>query len=416
MAEYEYLKVSDGSGDAALMHITGTRLTGATTIEVDTVANVPDKFIGTYGTLGSNGLITPATKVDFTGHLDGADIVIDDFMPGNVDAGNTVGQVVIIKPNTIWSDTVGGFIENAKGFGTPENVEFDGVTADTVTAVTVGTTGDITEKGNTLTQMRKDTMADFIVSGGVWTGDAYGSTRNASMTALVCYINGQRGTIAAVTARAFTASKDTYIDVLNTAGVFTLVYTEVSNNAASPALAANSLRLGIVVTGASNIAATTSINQGQLDALLPTSSGYIIYVADTLGNRIYNTSPTGGILSYRQKDAALSAGNTNGNNIMPTPFIVPAGKRIKYTVFAKTGNFSTGQNSFFRVEGNLDSGTTLKPGVGWINGGTAQSNDTSAYAIAPYSPTAGYHTIGANMSMGGYQMAAVDVRILVELY
>ena len=40
MADYDYLPASNGSGDAALMHVTVTRTTGATTISVDSVVNV----------------------------------------------------------------------------------------------------------------------------------------------------------------------------------------------------------------------------------------------------------------------------------------------------------------------------------------------------------------------------------------
>lgn len=289
--DYSYLKVGDGSGDASLMHIDANRSIGATTLSVDTISGVPAKFVGTTGNLLPSGLIDPSTKKDFYGHTSGSDLIIDGFLPGSTDTGNTEGQVVIIKPNTHWANMAAQFIMNATGNGTPEDVTFDDVSATSVSSATVATTGNITEKGNTLTQMRKDMTPDFFVSGGIWTGDAYGSTRAASMTALVCYINGQRGTISAVTARVFTASKDTYIDVLNSSGVFSLVYTEVSNNAASPALAANSLRLGVVVTGASNIAAATSINQGQPSRTVPTTTNLYQSGTDSLGNKINKRNP-----------------------------------------------------------------------------------------------------------------------------
>lgn len=140
MSEYDFLPVSDGSGDTALMHITDVRLVDATTIKVDTVENVPTKFIATYGSLLPNGLIDPATKIDFKGHLSGADIIIDAFEPGNTDAGNTAGQVVIIKPNVGWANRVATHIKNLTGFGTPEPI-----TASTL-VVTSGSTlpaGDI---------------------------------------------------------------------------------------------------------------------------------------------------------------------------------------------------------------------------------------------------------------------------------
>jgi hypothetical protein len=128
---------------------------------------------------------------------------------------------------------------------------------------------------------------DYVASGGVWSADSVGVNRNASMTAMICYINGRRLSISAVTARTFTASKDTYIDVLdNGDGTGTLVYTEATNNAASSALASNSIRIGIIVTGATTIAATTSINQGQESRILPIASSIAYSVTDSIGNLI----------------------------------------------------------------------------------------------------------------------------------
>lgn len=130
---YDHLPVSNGNGDAALMNITAVRLTGATTIAVDTVANVPAKFIGTYGTLGADGFITAASKRDFRGSVSGATLTINAFEPGSVDAGNTIGQVVVIKPTTGWGNRVASFIKNMTGLGVPENVTVAGLTATTIT-------------------------------------------------------------------------------------------------------------------------------------------------------------------------------------------------------------------------------------------------------------------------------------------
>ena len=102
--DYSYLSASNGSGDAALMHVTAPRSIGATALVVDTVVNVPVKFIATSGTLLSTGLIDPATKVDFYGHVDSGELVIEGFEPGSSDLGNTTGQIVVIKPNTAHTD------------------------------------------------------------------------------------------------------------------------------------------------------------------------------------------------------------------------------------------------------------------------------------------------------------------------
>lgn len=88
------------------MHIEADRIIGSTVITVDTVAGVPAKFIGTMGTLLPSGLIDPTTKADFTGHVATGTLVIEAFQGASVDAGNTEGQVVVVKPNTSWGDNV----------------------------------------------------------------------------------------------------------------------------------------------------------------------------------------------------------------------------------------------------------------------------------------------------------------------
>lgn len=160
MAQEDFLSVSNGSGDAALMHITADRLSGATTIAVDTVTNVPTKFIGTMGTLGANNLITSATKKDFRGHVSGGSLVIDAFEPGSTDAGNTIGQVVIVKPNTGWANRVADFIKNATNNGTPQNLWAAIVTAaSAVLSGNLSVGGTLTVTGNT------DISGNLTVSG-----------------------------------------------------------------------------------------------------------------------------------------------------------------------------------------------------------------------------------------------------------
>jgi hypothetical protein len=133
MADYDFLSVSNGSGDAALMHVNGSgRTVGSTVIPVDSVVNVPAKFIATYGVVGANGLITSASKRDFKGHVSGSTLVIDGFEPGSTDNGNSVGDIVIVKPNTGWADRVAKFIKNATNYGTPEAVTFGAVTAASI--------------------------------------------------------------------------------------------------------------------------------------------------------------------------------------------------------------------------------------------------------------------------------------------
>lgn len=208
---------------------------------------------------------------------------------------------------------------------------------------------------------------DYVASGCVWSGDAYASTLNASMTAGVVYIGGARIVVSLVTARAFTASKDTYIDV-GTDGV--IDYTEVTNNNASPALADSHIRLGIIITGASNIANVGSVNQGQEDKVLPIASSIAYAVTDSLGNLICSRDPNRKILGFRQITSNFST-STVGSEVdvtgLSVPFIIPTGRKIKATLFFS--NFvTTGTNG--TMYSAINEGAT--------NLNRAQENLTSA--------------------------------------
>lgn len=270
MASIDSLKASDGSGNASAATVQATRSPGATTIQVDTVQGINDNFFGSMGTphtftdpvtSETITVISEATAVDFKGHVDGTDLEIDAIAPGYVDGGSEVGDIVIIKPTTQWGDEVAEILEVSHND--------DGTFKDD----SISDSDMFTDALNPVTRL-SELYGDFVASGGVLTGTGYGSTLAWSMTAGVVYINGKRLTVAAATG-VVVASKDTYFDLLDAGnGTATLVYTggnSVANGAAAPALAANSVRLGKIVSAAS-IAAATSIMQ---------------YGADSLGNRIY---------------------------------------------------------------------------------------------------------------------------------
>lgn len=147
MSDYQYLPASDGSGDASLMHLTGNRSIGSTVFNVDSIIGVPANFIATCGTLLASGFIDPTTKIDFKGHISGATLVLDAFEPGSTDAGNSSGQVVVIKPTTGWANRVAQFIKNATGLGTPENLSTATLTATAVATGTFSASGAATFNG-----------------------------------------------------------------------------------------------------------------------------------------------------------------------------------------------------------------------------------------------------------------------------
>ena len=262
MIDTEYLQVSDGTGEAVKATVQAPgRAISATTIPIDTVAKWSAKYLVTTGTVLPSGFIDPATMTIMRGRTVGSTIVIDGFEPGYTDIGNTAGQVCVLKPNT-------------------------GETRRIVTAL---------ETLDTEVRVRSsESSADYIASGGIWSILA---GLNGAMTLIAGYQAGYRGTVAAIATRAFTASRDTYVDILRTntqfITTFTVVYTEVVNNAASPALALNSIRLAKIVTSG---AAITSVVQTGIDTL-----GNSVYLNDahytekyftTLGANTY-TKPQG---------------------------------------------------------------------------------------------------------------------------
>lgn len=225
-----------------------------------------------------------------------------------------------------------------------------------------------------------ENVFDYVASGMVWAGDAYASTRNASMSAGVVYINGRRIAISAVVARSFTASRDTYVDVLdNQDGTGTLVYTEVTNNNASPALASNSLRIGIVITGASNIASVASINQGQLDKVLPIASSIPYTYTDSIGNII---CPRNGslyrMIGYRQATATTATTGTSDVPPCNMNVIVPTGRSIECRAFGGGMTSSVANSAVLLAIQDVTGGVQL------CSGGSATNASGDAAFATPF--------------------------------
>ena len=242
--------------------LSSTISAGATTVGLNSLSGYTTGEVATF-------VVAPTVSSEkqvFTGLVDTAGLQLTNVVwTTGTNQTHAAGTTVVdYVTATHMSQVSKGILEEHNQDGSHGAITATSVASSGAVSGTTGTfTSDITEKGATLATMRDELGYDYVASGGVWTGDAYGSTLNASMTALVCYINGQRGTISAVTARAFAASSDTYVDILNDNGTFSLVYTVVANGAASPSLAANSLRLTVIVAGATNIASASSINQGR---------------------------------------------------------------------------------------------------------------------------------------------------------
>jgi len=261
---------------------------------------------------------------------------------------------------------------------------------------------------------------DYVASGCVWSADAVGTTLDGSMTAGVVYIDGVRVVVALITAHAFTASKDTYIDV---GANGTVDYTEVANNAASPALSASHIRLGIIVTDGTDIHAVGSINQGEENKVLPIAASIAYSVTDSLGNLICPRDANRRILGYRQ---SLTSFTTNsGTSVQITgltcPVIVPTGRKVKITVnipFSSESSAGATNVETSIWDGVVDVGTSLtyyqvtSAGANYGNGACLTAETTPAAASKTYN--AGATMIGG--TLGSWIAAAnAPLSIMVEL-
>lgn len=407
---YGSLKASDGTGEAVLAHVTANRLVGSTTLLVDSVDNWPTNFIVVTGTINANGFISPSGMTQMRAHISGGNIAIDSFEPGYTDIGNTTSDVCIIKMTTEWANDVARLaLVSHNDDGTLKN--------DVIT-----TPDQFTDPVDPALRFRENCF-DHIASGGVLTGTGYGSTLGWSLTAGVVYINGKRYTFAAATGLV-TASKDTYFDLLEpvSGNVATLVVTGgniVNNNAASPALAANSVRLGIIQAGAT-IVDVARINQGQENKMLPIASGVAYTVTDTLGNLICPRDPNRRILGYRQITSDFSTTSTSGLQDVPglsVPVLIPEGRKIIISSEAISIAMSGGS------PGNREIG--IKEGASLLYESAEQTSgnyrSTALVKTPPLTHSAGLHTykIAVAQNAAGtlslFASAGLPAFILVEL-
>ena len=300
---------------------------------------------------------------------------------GNLGVGHASGATVIDYDSaTHMSQVSKGILKEHKQSGQHSNINADSIQVNG----SIIATGDVTEAGVTARTFRTETQFDHIISGGVW---SQLSGLNGQMTAVSAYITGYRSSIVAVASRAFTASKDTYVDILRTTvgsvTTFSLVYTEVANNAASPALAANSVRLAIVTTSG---VAITSVNQGEEDKVLPISASIPYAVTDPLGNLICPRDPNRRVLGYRQIITSISAFSAE-TDLTGLNFVinVPTGRKIKLSSNCHFYSTVNGDVAELRIK---ESTTTLKASRLQVNASTG----VATYVEYTATPTAGTHT------------------------
>lgn len=121
MASIDNIKGSDGSANASVATVQTSRSPGSSTIIVDTVLGWnAGGFSATMGTphtftdpITSEEItvISEATAVDFVGHIGSGKIEIDTIAPGYSDLGSEVGDIIVVRPTTQWSDEVASVLE-----------------------------------------------------------------------------------------------------------------------------------------------------------------------------------------------------------------------------------------------------------------------------------------------------------------
>lgn len=263
------------------------------------------------------------------------------------------------------------------------------------------------------------TSFPFVASGCVW---SVVSGLGGTMSGGTIYYGGTPVTVNSVASHTFTASKDTYVDVDRNGNV---TYQPVTNNSASPSITANSIRVGIVITGASAI---TFVNIGQIDTTIsgfaPIISSVSLTTTDSLGNLIYPTDPQMRILGYRQITAAVT-GITSTSGALVTgltcPVSPPSGRKVKVSVWSRGVYMSTGvaQGQLQIWSGTVGSGTNLSQADS-NPAGTSQPNNIEAKAVTlpgttPITYNAGAATGNGSDAVNVDAATVAPAYILVEL-
>lgn len=309
-------------------------------------------FLQGTGSGASSWIASPTSPSFTTGINDVNSKQIIGFTPAGSSAVNYIG---VSNSNTTVTPTV-------YSGGSDTNINLNLVPKGS---------GKVQDNGTSLVDFRSS-FFNFVSAGGVWTA---GSGLTASMTAAIIFINGIEYSVSLVSNHTFAASSDTYVDYIVGSGI---TYTAVANNAASPTLASNAVRIAIIVTSASTV---SYINQGQPNATLPISSSIPYSVTDSLGNIIYPNDPNSRLIGYRQITAGISNVSVSSSPAqiagLSVPCIIPIGRKATVT---------THITEYVSANGTTTPITTVWDGV--VNSGT----QIGAYATS---------TLGATGYIGG---------------
>lgn len=362
------IKASDGSAPASVATVQTVRAPLAATIIVNTVSGINANFHGSMGTphtftdpvtSETITVISEATNVDFRGHVDGSDLVIDEIAAGFTDLGSEVGDIIIIKPTTQWGDEVARVLEEAH--------QDDGKL-----------------KTNSLDLFYKpsDNAGSWVVSGGII---AQSAGLIGTFSDIAYYVLGLRYTKLSEANKTYIASKDTYVDI----GIDGVVdYNDVANGAAAPTLAANHIRLAKVVTNGSAITSVTQTGIESLgNSIYPYSARCITKYFTTAGANTW-TKPEG--LKYVIVE--VQAGGGGGGGVPSTA----AGQ------VSSSGGGGGGAYGFKKIlAASLGATETVTVGAGGAGGAAGLNAGTTGT-----NSSFGAHVVSAG-GAGGSAVAAV---------
>lgn len=137
-----------------------------------------------------------------------------------------------------------------------DNIEPNSLPWSIMASFTDSIPGNAIQVDSQLKLYRDDINTNYVVSGAEWS--TLSGLNGAMTTGVIHHPNGDRSLPAAIATKAFTASKDTYVDIGTTGSP---TYNEVANGATAPSVGTNSVRVAKVVTNGSAITSVTNIGR-----------------------------------------------------------------------------------------------------------------------------------------------------------
>jgi hypothetical protein len=185
----------------------------------------------------------------------------------------------------------------------------------------------MTDSGN-IEKFRAEAKIGFIASGLNWSN--LGGLNGAMATGIFYSpTTGERLTIPAITTRAFTASKDTYISISPTGS---MAYNEVANGATAPALGTDYSWVAKFATNATTITSINDIRQTKPFAnqegwiKLPNENGWADFGDATFDQGVFVKKDTNGMVHIK----GILNGTSRTSPIVTTQ--LPLGYRPPKTV------------------------------------------------------------------------------------